>query len=172
MIAGMGPLLDSINTYYYIRPDGEVFTKSYYKKGAFYDVDESEGYTTTMQVKKIHQVKNKNLPIAILTNHVTGSAGEVVLASFIGQKNVKSFGSTTGGAITGNKAVFLDDGSLFNISAAYLADRNKKVYYKGIEPDIEVKFSGKVGEDIDNDPVIQEAKMWIRKKESTAGNKP
>ena len=164
MIAGIGPLLDSENAYYYIRSNGEVFTKSYYKHDTFYDIDESEGNATTLQVKNSHQVKEKNLPIAILTNQVTGSAGEVVLASFLGQTNVKSFGSTTGGAITANAAVFLDDGSLFNISAAYLANRNKEVYYKGIAPDIKVKFDGKVSEDTNSDPVIEEAKRWINER--------
>ena len=168
MIAGLGPLLDSENKYYYIRSNGEVFTKSYYKEGVFYDVDESEGNTLTMQLKNFYQVKHKNLPIALLTNEVTGSAGEVVLASFLGQKNVKAFGSTTGGAITANKAVFLDDGALFHISTAYLADRNQKVYYNGITPDIKVEFGGKVGEDLNNDPLIQEAKKWINEKSTAA----
>ncbi|MEQ9438113.1 MAG: S41 family peptidase [Cyclobacteriaceae bacterium] len=164
MIAGIGPILNNENAYYYIKPNNEVFTKNYYKKGVFYEVDKGNGNTLTLQVKNSYRVNNKNLPVAILTNHVTSSAGEAVLASFIGQKNVKSFGSTTGGAITGNAAVFLDDGSLFHISAAYLADRNKKVYHSGIAPDVQVKFDGKVGEDLNNDPVIQEAKKWINER--------
>jgi C-terminal processing protease CtpA/Prc len=95
---------------------------------------------------------------------VTASTGEVVLASFLGQTNVLSFGSTTVGATTANAAVFLDDGSLFNISAAYLANPMEKIYYKGIKPDIEVKFDGKVGENINSDPVIEEAKRWMNKR--------
>ncbi len=162
MVAGIGPLLDKNNAFYYVGADRKIFNESYYRNGTFYDIDEDSD-TLTLRVKKDYKVRNKNLPIAILTNQVTASAGEVIFATFIGQPKVRSFGGQTNGAVTGNSAVFLDDGSLYHISTGYLADRSKKIYQQGIDPDVQVEDNKKMNDKIEDDNVIGKAKEWIYK---------
>ena len=161
MIAGVGPLLDKDNKYYYINTDQEITATGYYRDGGYGGNTLFEDDSTVILAPSNYQLKNSNLPISVLMNGRTASAAEVVVASFIGQPNVKLFGEPSTGLTTANKAIFLSDGSLLQIATLYLADRNKTVYKKGIYPDVEVHFDGKVGKDLASDPVVLKAVDWM-----------
>ncbi|MBS1566679.1 MAG: hypothetical protein JST39_20005, partial [Bacteroidetes bacterium] len=56
-----------------------------------------------------------NQPIAIITGKYTASAGEMILISFLGLPNVKTFGETTYGVPTGKSNIFLSDGAFISL---------------------------------------------------------
>ena len=162
MITGIGPLLDENNRYYYIDADQEVTAKGYYYNGGYGGNTLTEDYSTVMLAPLNYHLKSSDLPIAILMDNSSASAAEVVVAIFVGQPNTKLFGKPSTGLTTANEAVFLSDGSLLHIATLYLADRNKTIYEQGIDPDVEVEFNGKVGEDLENDPVVLKAIEWMK----------
>lgn len=86
-------------------------------------------------------LKNKNIPIFILTNKETASSGEFVAASFVGQKNITIIGVNTQGLTSDNSEFKLSDGSFLVLTTGNVVDRNGKEYYevgKGISPNIRV----------------------------------
>lgn len=87
-------------------------------------------------------LKNKNKPIYILTNKKTASSGEFVVASFVGQKNVKIVGCNTMGLTSDNSEFKLPDNAFLVLTTGTLINRQKYAYKevgKGISADIEVK---------------------------------
>ncbi|MEM9834574.1 MAG: S41 family peptidase [Bacteroidota bacterium] len=162
MITGIGPLLDDKNTYSYVDSQGQPVSEYHYVEGGYKIAGSEEEDTLIHFVKTSYQTQKLNLPVAVLLNDQTASAAEAVTAAFLGQANVKTFGSSTAGATTGNEAIFLNDGALLNITTSYLADRNKTIYKQGIDPDIEVEFNRKVGEDLESDPVVLKAVEWMK----------
>ncbi|MDV7697821.1 S41 family peptidase [Chryseobacterium soli] len=87
-------------------------------------------------------IKNKNKRIYILTNKVTASSGEFVVASFRGQKNVKIVGCNTTGLTSDNSDFRLPDNAFLVLTTGTLIDRTKYLYKevgKGIPADIEIK---------------------------------
>lgn len=87
-------------------------------------------------------IRNKNKPIYILTNKVTASSGEFVVASFREQKNVTIVGSNTMGLTSDNSEFKLPDNAFLVITTGTLVDRTKYLYKevgKGIPADIEIK---------------------------------
>lgn len=87
-------------------------------------------------------LKNKNKPIYVLTNKRTASSGEFVVASFVGQKNVKIVGCNTMGLTSDNSEFKLPDNAFLVLTTGTLINRQKQAYKeveKGISADIEVK---------------------------------
>lgn len=84
------------------------------------------------------ELKNKDIPIVILTSQRTASAGEFFLAHFKGQRNVKVIGQTTNGSTTTNQAIDIGKNFQLYLSVSVLKDRTGKVYEvgEGIRPDI------------------------------------
>ncbi|SKB92503.1 S41 family peptidase [Daejeonella lutea] len=103
---------------------------------------------------------NKNLKIVILTSQITASAGEILAVAFKGRENTVFIGENTYGLTTLNSEFKLGDYYLA-LSSAFIADRNGKVYYDYVSPDIEM-----IDEDnfIDllQDAKIQRAMKWFR----------
>ena len=65
-----------------------------------------------------------------------------MVASFVGQKNVKIVGKNTQGLTSSNAEFRLSDGAIMILTVGNLIDRNKKEYNvigEGIKPDINVK---------------------------------
>jgi C-terminal processing protease CtpA/Prc len=147
MIAGLGPLFSSEKLGSLIdvnkQPDSW-----YYKNGKYYG-DDYRGWNVTHPVHF-----DSKLPIALLTNNQTGSSGEAVVVSFIGNANTKRFGQSTWGLTTGNGSFDLEDGSKIFLASTIMSDRNGKEYTGSIPPDVDL--TGKTQEE-----VIQAAVKWI-----------
>lgn len=97
----------------------------------------------TINVPKI-KLKNKNIPVFILTDKKTSSSGEFALASFVGQKNVTIIGVNTQGLTSDNSEFKLSDGSFLVLTTGNIVDRKGKEYEevgKGISPNIQVNSS-------------------------------
>jgi len=148
MIAGLGPLFSSEKLGSLVDLYGKA--NSWYYRNGRYWADGEEGWNVTNPAT----VKSK-LPIAVLTSSQTGSSGEIVAISFIGNDNTKSFGSSTGGFTTGTMDYKLMDGSRIFLASTIMADRNAKKYEGSISPDIPISSSNK-------EDVINAALKWIK----------
>jgi carboxyl-terminal processing protease len=99
------------------------------------------------------------LPVAVLTSNQTGSSGEIVTISFIGNAKTRSFGQPTWGLTTGNGDFALADGSKIYLASTVMADRNGKLYRSSIKPDEEIGET-MVKADV---VILAVAVDWIRK---------
>lgn len=103
-------------------------------------------------------------PVAVLTGELTASAGEAVLAHFLGRPDTRTFGEKTAGLATGNLPFFLGDGAVLAVTMTATEDRLGRRYDNTpIPPDVLVDFnqSEMIGDPAD-DPVIRAASQWIR----------
>jgi C-terminal processing protease CtpA/Prc len=92
-----------------------------------------------------------------LVSNQTGSSGEAVVVSFIGNANSILVGTATWGLTTGNGSFSLKDGSQIFLASTVYADRNGRLYHGSIEPDIPVsKMPG-------DKKIPQEAFDWLEK---------
>jgi len=121
MIAGLGPLFSSDTLGYLVDANGRKSSWSYKD----YIADASDPATIS-----------RPLPIAVLTGPRTGSSGEIVVISFIGNAKTKSFGQPTWGLTTGNGDFDLMDGARMKLASTVMADRNGKLYHGPIKPDV------------------------------------
>ncbi|MBK0381697.1 hypothetical protein I5M32_01875 [Pedobacter sp. SD-b] len=154
MIAGLGPLIGNGTLGYFIKNDQglSISNRWYYEDGI-------AGTGKNLNLTKKNDpylIKNPMQKIAVLIGAKTSSSGEMTAISFIGKKNVKLFGQHSGGYTTGNVSFRLSDGSALVLACSLVADRNKKQYLKGIDPDVLVADLKKV-----NDDVLGAAKRWI-----------
>ena len=111
-------------------------------------------------VSKSVSISNK-FPIAVLTDGQTGSSGEAVVVSFIGNDKTKLFGQPTWGLTTGNGNFKLQDGSEIFLASTIYADRNENTYRGSISPDfiIDNKSASQ------NDMVMEAAINWLQSQE-------
>jgi len=150
MIAGLGPLFIGEKLGSLVDVNG-ISDSWYYSNGKYFG-DGYNGWTVSNPYKlPIH------LPIAVLTSNQTGSSGEIVVVSFIGNSKTKSFGLPTWGLTTGNGSFELKDGSQIFLASTIMADRNNKQYTTSIIPDIAVEDKSTT----DNDEIIAAAIKWI-----------
>lgn len=144
MITGLGPLIGEGALGYFTK-DGKNKNPWKYKNGKSYNVKVSKPYT----------IKNKDQKIAVLIGPSTASSGEATTISFIGKKNVKTFGQPSAGFTTGNQGYNLSDGKTLYLAASYEMDRTGKEYTAKIEPDVLIAPSS------DKNSDIQKASEWI-----------
>ena len=149
MILGLGPLLDTgkIGSLVDINGNHEYW---YYRNGTYYWEDE-KGTSTDIDFNP-----QKDLPIAVLTSSTTGSSGEIVAISFVGNKLTRSFGQPTWGLTTGNGEFELIDGARLYLASTHMCDRTGKVYSSRIEPGVNIEESPS-----NNDLVLETAINWI-----------
>jgi C-terminal processing protease CtpA/Prc len=156
MLAGIGPLLGNGVCGYFIGNDHNK--SSWYYRDGIAGVD-------SVEICKVNNAPynliNSNNPIAILTGPRTTSSGDVIVTSFRGKKNAKSFGESTGGLSTGNASYTLSDGSMIFLTTSIYADRMGTAYGEKIIPDNFVQFEYEKL-NTDNDPVIKRAIEWIQ----------
>ena len=150
MIAGLGPVFDAEKLGSLVDVNGKE-ESWYYKKGDYYWENE-KGISATDPVTISH-----NLPIAVLISGRTGSSGEIVVLSFVGNGRTKLFGEPTWGLTTGNGDFNLPGGARMFLASTIMADRTGKKYHGPVEPDELVKpnTAGQA------DSVIEKAKEWI-----------
>ena len=158
MLAGIGPFLGNGICGYFIGND--------HNKSSWYYRDGVAG-CDSVEISKVNNAPynliNSNNPIAILTGPLTTSSGEVIVTSFRGKTNAKSFGESTGGLSTGNSNYTLSDGSMIFLTTSIYADRLGTAYGGKIIPDNVVHFEDEKS-NTDNDPVIKRAIEWIQGK--------
>lgn len=150
MIAGLGPLFSSEKLGSLV----DVNRKSdswYYEDGRYYG-DGYKGWSVSKRIKL-----TSNLPIAVLTSNQTGSSGEIVVISFLGNSNTKSFGQPTWGLTTGNGSFELKGGSQIFLASTIMTDRNGNQYTTSINPDFLIEDKT----DTDTDEIIEAAIKWI-----------
>jgi len=150
MIAGLGPLFSSEKLGSLIDVNGHP-DSWYYKDGKYYG-DSYDGWFVSNPFK----VTN-SLPVAVLTGVQTGSSGEIVTISFIGNSNTKLYGQPTWGLTTGNGSFELKDGSQIFLASTIMCDRNGVEYRSSINPDYILEDNPET----ENDEVIEAAKKWI-----------
>jgi C-terminal processing protease CtpA/Prc len=151
MIAGLGPLFNDEKLGSLIDVNNK-HDNWYYKNGKYFG-DTYTGSSVSNPVRLPAQ-----LPIAVLTGNQTGSSGEIVVISFIGNARTLTFGQPTWGLTTGNGDFALPDGSKIFLASTVMADRNGKRYTSSIVPDVQVEE--KMVEGKDN--VLQSAIDWIK----------
>lgn len=152
MIAGLGPLFKVGGTLgYFIKRDGLAGVKNRW----FYD-NGRVGYGSDIycKVDKPYEIKNKDFKVAIIISSQTASSGEMLAVSFMGDENVKVFGQSSAGFLTGNSDFKLSDGAHLYLATSFTTDRNRKQYAK-LHPDFLVKSEGKT------DSELEEARSWI-----------
>lgn len=127
MILGLGPLLDSgkIGSLVDINGKNEYW---YYQNGQYYWENE-KGISLDEPF-----ILNKKLPIVVLTSEQTGSSGEVIAISFIGNSKTTLMGKSTWGLTTGNGEFELEDGTKLFMASTKMVDRNGVVYSSKIRP--------------------------------------
>ena len=151
MIAGLGPLFSSskLGSLVDVNNKAEAW---YYKDGKYFG-DGYLGWSVSSPV-----TVSSKLPIAVLTSNQTGSSGEIVTISFIGNARTKSFGQPTWGLTTGNGSFNLSDGSRMFLASTIMADRNGRQYTSSIKPDVQIDNML-----VDNvDMVLTAAIDWIK----------
>lgn len=153
MLAGLGPIFSSEKIGSLVDINGKKESWSY-KDGTYY-WENQKIITVSNPVTLSHK-----LPIAILISSQTGSSGEAVVVSFIGNKMTKTFGQPTWGLTTGNGSFDLADGGRMMLASTRMADRNGKVYIGSILPDEIIEKSTIEKQDIE----IRAAINWILNK--------
>lgn len=150
MIAGLGPLFSGKELGHLVDIHGQKETWSY-ENGSYYWEEEK-----MMQVSKPIQLQETR-PIAVLQSGQTGSSGEIVLISFLGNAKTRTFGQASWGLTTGNGAFDLSDGARMMLASTQMADRNGKIYKGKVQPD---EFIAP-GHEKEEGPVLKRAIQWI-----------
>ncbi len=132
MLAGIGPILGKGTAGYFQYQDG-MSTWGYQQGASFQD-----SIINCRIAQSSYTPIRSNPPVAVLISGQTGSSGEIVATAFKNRNASVLIGTKTAGYTTGNINFGLSDGSMIFLASSYYADRQKNVYKKGIDPDIEV----------------------------------
>ncbi|MFJ5989852.1 S41 family peptidase [Lentzea sp. NPDC092896] len=124
MLTVVAPLLGEGERGRFIGPDGGSSGWGV-RRGHVYN-----GGRTAFRWRRIPPARTE--PVAVLTDRHTASSGEAVLISFLGARNIRTFGEPTAGYATANQTFRLSDGARLAITTAYMADRTGRTY--GNEP--------------------------------------
>ena len=146
MLAGIGPVLGEGVAGYFIDPDNVSVSWGYSEGASVLD----EG-TTVVRLDSFYTLINENPKVAVLIEDGIASSGEVMAISFVGRSNTRSFGSSTCGLSTSNVQFALSDDAILNLTTAYLADRNRKLYGVPVQVD----------EPVPDDQVVSAAIDWL-----------
>jgi hypothetical protein len=144
MIAGLGPLIGEGTLGHFHPAKGKAVGWMY-----------SNGSTGFVTVSNPYVIRNPHTKIAVLIGHQTSSSGEMTAISFMAKLNTKFFGQPSGGYTTGNSMHKLMDGSALLLASSFVSDRNRKICFPKINPDVVV--------DNDSD-IIKIATQWLTEK--------
>ncbi len=151
MLAGLGPLFDNEILGYLVDVNGNKNAWGYRNGAPFSDNERGESATFPIELT------NQNLPIAVLIGPSTGSSGEIIVISFIENKNTKMFGNPTWGISTGNGEFELLDGAKLFLTSTIMADRTGKIYGGKIQPDYQIEETNG-----SEDAVLLFSMEWLR----------
>ncbi len=151
MLAGIGPILGEGKAGMWADPDGNL-TEWSYKDGKGLIDDEVVSEVTGQP----YRLSKADQPVAVLFGRQTVSSGEIIVISFIGRPNTRSFGSESGGLTTSNAGYDLSDGAMILLTNGVDLDRNGKTYGGPIIPDVQVNaWTDYAG------PIPPEAVEWL-----------
>jgi carboxyl-terminal processing protease len=151
MVCGLGPLFDAGTLGQLIDIDGKA-RHWYYRDGRY-------GWDETVEMLPPRPVTlKKHLPIAVLWGPGTGSSGECVAISFIGNSGTRSFGAPTWGLTTGNDEFDLPDGAKIFLASTVMADRHGHAFHGPVPPDQVVQQEA----NRKDDAVLKAALDWIK----------
>lgn len=150
MIAGLGPLFDSGSLGSLVDVNRNKDSWKYQNGTYFWESESLVSVSSPV-------VLSDDLPKAVLIGPQTGSSGEIVAISFIGNRKTKTFGQPTWGLTTGNGAFDLPDGARMMLASTIMADRNGNLYLQSIKPDSLIEDNKKD----DEDAVLNAAINWI-----------
>jgi C-terminal processing protease CtpA/Prc len=154
MLAGIGPLLGEGDAGWFIDKAGVKEIWSYRDGKALLNNE-------TMASINSYALKTTLPPVAVLTGPLTASSGEMILISFRGRPNTRSFGEATLGVPTANFSKELSDGAMLILTVAWEADRTGQIYKDRIQPDEFVDIDWAVF-GTEQDAVIQAAVDWLQ----------
>lgn len=95
-------------------------------------------------------------PVAVLFENRTASSGEVIVISFIGRRNTRSFASSSAGYTTSNEGFKLSDQAIIFLATAVMADRTGRVYGDVIIPDVITEGNNNCA-----GPIPDESMQWL-----------
>ena len=154
MLAGLEPLFTADTLGFLIDVDGG---REAWGRGEAIREAEGDDYVVTSETARFE----RRLPIAVLYGGRTGSSGEIVIISFIGDPAVRSFGVPSMGLTTGNGEFELPDGSYMYMASTRMADRTGAVFQGPVVPD------SVVGADAEAiDAALDAALAWLRESSS------
>ncbi len=107
----------------------------------------------------------KDAPVAVLTDGLTASAGEMVAVAFRGRPHTRSFGTPTMGLSTGNVQLPLPGGGLLALTTAVYSDRTGQRYGQRLAPDVPLPASAP------ESAVIDAAQAWLREQQGCAAGR-
>lgn len=157
MLVGLGPLIGSGTLGFFVY--GDIFIPWYYRQGLS-GVVNARGECVNFALSNGMSDFVDQSPMAVLIDRNTVSSGEAVTISLQCRTRTRFFGERTAGLSTCNESIKLSDGAQLFLTTAVEADRNKRVYSNGIEPDVTIE-QGKIACGAPNDPVIAAALQWI-----------
>lgn len=129
MIAAVGPILGEGTAGHFLDPDGSSSTWAYSNNASTINGQQVSIPNDT------YQLINQNPKVAVLINNGVASSGEAVAISFIGRDKTKSFGSSSCGLSTANRAFNLSNGSVLILTVSYMADRDRNQFGTPVVPD-------------------------------------
>lgn len=129
MLAGLQSLFSADTLGYLIDVEGNAEP---WGRGHAFALAEGDDYVAVVDPT----VPPRQLPIAVLYGSRTGSSGEIVILSFVGNAKTRSFGVPSMGLTTGNGEFELPDGAYMFMASTRMADRVRRVYYGPVTPDV------------------------------------
>jgi hypothetical protein len=105
---------------------------AYVKGGVYY---ETTGKSIETEIST--NSKLSSIPIVVLINRITASAGERLAFSLKMRPNTTLIGESTRGLMEGNTVEFLKDGSVMYFVRSVLIEPINKEFVKRVEPEIE-----------------------------------
>jgi C-terminal processing protease CtpA/Prc len=156
-IAGVGPILGEGDLGGFEYLDGSREPWSYRNGEVFWNNE----YRYESQIDGSIYTPKRVTPVALLTSPGTWAAGELMLVTFEGRPDVRTFGEPTRGLPTLHTHTTLSDGSRLFVSGANSFDRNGTIYSGPIAPEVFVETDwSKFG--TEQDPVILAAMDWLQ----------
>jgi carboxyl-terminal processing protease len=151
MLIGIAPILGEGKAGSWTDADGNQTEWAYL---------EGKGMSGTEVASEIigepYHIANPDAPVAVLFGNNTASSGEIIVISFIGRSNTRSFGNNSGGYTTANSGFPLSDQAMIFLTTAVDADRTGKIYGDAIIPDVKT-----TGANNNTGPVPEEALHWL-----------
>jgi len=154
MIAGLIPLIPEGLLWSNYGRHGKPVGSTWSRGGYFFERNEKGGgwsFPTQYQ----HDLRQKQLPVAVLMDSTTGSSGERAAIALLTNPNARSFGGRSGGLLTGNTNTILSDGAMLIITIAIMKDWNGHAFPDRLIPDFPVQpVAG-------TDRVLDAARKWL-----------
>lgn len=154
LIGGMAALLQEGVCFAFARNDAPKEALQFRNGNLFYDSVQMTHFTPPCHPA------NK-LPVAVLINGYTTSAGEHAAIALKSNPRSKFFGSATRGQITGNETIFIRKDLILHLSTAWAEDNAGRKYPVDVQPDVLIT-KGYNFEDLNKDSCIQAAITWFK----------